>query len=342
MRNQRRSFTKPRTVSDLNTCIYTVIVSLLCWIVGYGFSVGYPVYGEITAPPLWNAICRILLGKTITYLTGFLLMAGGAFMIHRANFVLMLIREKTYLPFALYMLLISTNPDFFPLTATSAGIFCLILSIYQLFVSYHMPDATSRVFNITFIIGTGSLLWVHILWFIPLCWYGMYTFKIWNIRTFLASLLGVGTVYWFLLGWCVWTRDFTPFTVPFPTLLKVGMLSFTDVGWIHWIGLLYVSILTLIASGNIITHDYADALRTRQFLWFLIVFVVLAFLLFLSYGQESDEFLGVACLPASILLAHFFTLTHRKIVFWIYHFSVVLFVILIFVRLWNFSSVTGI
>ncbi|MCD7977463.1 MAG: hypothetical protein LUG51_09985 [Tannerellaceae bacterium] len=336
MRSTRRSFTKPRIVSDLNTCIYTVLVSLLCWVVGYIFSVGFPVYGEVTAPPLWNAICRVLPGKLITYLIGFFLMAGGAFMIHRANFVLMLIREKTYLPFALYILLISTNPDFFPLTSTSVGVFCLILAIYQLFISYHDPGATSNAFNITFIMGIGSLLWIHILWFVPLFWYGMYSFKIFNLRTFLASLLGVATVYWFLLGWCVWTQDFTPFTISFPTLVKLRLLSFMDINWVDWIGLIYVSILTLIACVNIITHDYADALRTRQFLWFLIVFAVLAFLLFFFYEQSSEEFLGVACLPASILLAHFFTLTHHKIVFWLYHFSVVLLVILLFVRLWNF------
>lgn len=64
-----------------------------------------------------------------------------AFLLHRANYVLVLIREKTMLPFLFYVLFISTNPDFFPLKSTSVGVFCLILAIYQLFTTYHDPEA---------------------------------------------------------------------------------------------------------------------------------------------------------------------------------------------------------
>lgn len=92
-------------------------------------------------------------------------MAGGAFLVHRVNYALMLIREKTLLPFLFYALLTSTNPDFFPLKSTSVGVFCLILALYQLFTSYHDPDATDKAYNASLIISIGSLLWIHILWF---------------------------------------------------------------------------------------------------------------------------------------------------------------------------------
>ena len=46
-------------------------------------------------------------------------MLGGAFFVHRANYALMLIREKSYLPFLFYALFISTNPDFFPLKTST-------------------------------------------------------------------------------------------------------------------------------------------------------------------------------------------------------------------------------
>ena len=103
----------------------------------------------------------------------------------------MLIREKTLLPFLFYALLTSTNPDFFPLKSTSVGVFCLILALYQLFTSYHDPDATDKAYNASLIISIGSLLWIHILWFLPLFWLGMYNFRTLNIRTFVASLFGI-------------------------------------------------------------------------------------------------------------------------------------------------------
>ena len=58
-------------------------------------------------------------------------------------------------------------------------------------------------------------------------------------------------------------------------------------------------------SLNIVTHEYEDNLRTRQFLSFLIVMAIWSFGLFFIYEQSSEEFLEMACVPASILIAHF-------------------------------------
>ena len=41
------------------THLYMLCACIFCWIVGYVDSVGYPVYGEVTAPPLWNALCLV-------------------------------------------------------------------------------------------------------------------------------------------------------------------------------------------------------------------------------------------------------------------------------------------
>ena len=334
--NNTYSYSRRHTISGPATFACTLMACVACWIVSYLNSVGYPVYGEVTAPPLWNAICQVLPGKAFTYAIGMLLMFGGAFLLHRANYVLVLIREKTLLPFLFYVLFISTNPDFLPLKSTSVGVFCLILAIYQLFTSYHDPGAKSKAYNASLLIGIGSLLWVHILWFIPLFWIGMYNFRSLSIRTFLASLLGVGTVYWFLLGWCIWFRDITPFTIPFATLFKIRILAAAGIGLLDWVGIIAIAILTAVSAINIITHEYEDVLRTRQFLSFLICMSVWAFALYFLYEQASEEFLETACIPSAILIAHFFTVMRGKIVFWTFYSTIVLFIALLFLRLWNF------
>ena len=330
--NNTYSYSRRHSISGTGTFVVVLIACIACWVVSYFNSIGYPVYGEVTAPPLWNAICQVLPGKAFTYTIGMLLMFGGAFLLHRANYILVLIREKTLLPF----LFISTNPDFLPLKSTSLGVFCLILAIYQLFTSYHDPYAKSNAYNAALLIGIGSLLWVHILWFIPIFWIGMYNFRTLNIRTFIASLLGVGTVYWFLLGWCVWFRDFTPFTVPFAGLFKIRFLIATGIGLLDWIAIAAVALLTAVSAINIITHEYEDVLRTRQFLSFLIVLSVWAFALYFIYEQASEEFLETACVPASILIAHFFTVMRGRIIFWTFYSTIVLYFALLFLRIWNF------
>ena len=202
------------------THLYMLCACIFCWDRGVcGFGRLSRVWrGDGSS--FMECLCLVLPGKLFTYLIGFLLMAGGAFLVHRVNYALMLIREKTLLPFLFYALLTSTNPDFFPLKSTSVGVFCLILALYQLFTSYHDPDATDKAYNASLIISIGSLLWIHILWFLPLFWLGMYNFRTLNIRTFVASLFGILTVYWFVFGWCVWEWDFTAFTIPFTSLFK--------------------------------------------------------------------------------------------------------------------------
>ena len=105
---------------------------------------------------------------------------------------------------------------------------------------------------------------------------------------------------------------------------------------LDWVGIIAIAILTAVSAINIITHEYEDVLRTRQFLSFLICMSVWAFALYFLYEQASEEFLETACIPSAILIAHFFTVMRGKIVFWTFYSTIVLFIVLLFLRLWNF------
>lgn len=313
---------------------YTFVACIASWICGYIYSVGYPVYGKVMATPLWNFICQYLPNKLFTYVVGIVLMVGGGFLLHRANYVLMLIREKTFLPLLFYILFVSTNPYFFPFKSASLGVFCLIFAIYQLFTSYHDDRSMDKAFNAALLIGIGSLLWVHLLWYLPLFWYGMYLFRSISVRTLVASLLGVTTVYWFVLGWCVWQNDFTPLSAPFASLCNLQWIGGQGDGLLDWVGVGYVALLATAAALNILIHEHEDNLRTRQFLSYVILMTVWSFALFLLFEQSAEEFLEVACVPASILIAHLFTVVHRRYIFWLFHFTIILLIALFVLRLW--------
>lgn len=328
--NRRFDFTTPQVILPV------LLAGIICWVVSYIYSIGYPIYGEVSDTPLWNVICQALPDKTVTYLIGFLLMAGGAFLLHRANYALALIREKSYLPMLLYLLFISTNIDFFPLKSTSLGVFCLILAIYQLFISYHEPESRENAYNAALLISLGSLLWIHLLWFMPLLWFGMYKFRALTIRTFLASLLGISTIYWFVLGWCAYYQDFSLFSVPFSILLRFRISSLAEFSTSQWISILTISGLTIISAINIITHDMEDSLRSRQYLGFLIIMAIWSFILFFLYGQVSEEFLQTACVPTSLLIGHFFTVTRSRWIRWGFAGMFLILFTNLFIQLWNF------
>ena len=120
------------------------------------------------------------------------------------------------------------------------------------------------------------------------------------------------------------------------SLFKIRFLAVWGAGIVDWLQVLLVTGLTIIASLNIIAHEYEDNLRTRQLLFFLIAMVVWSFGLFFFYEQSSEEFLEMACVPVSILFAHFFTVKRGRSVFGLFHLSIVLFVALFVVRIWSF------
>jgi len=263
-------------------------------------------------------------------------MIGGGYLLYRFNYALVLIREKTFLPFLLFVLLSSTNPHFFPLKATSVGVFCMVLAVYQLFTSYHDPSSMMNAFKATILIAVGSLLWVHILWFVPLFWIGMYNFRCLSPKTFTGSVLGVVIVYWFVLGWAVWKMDFSVFTIPFTSLLHFDFAHFNmEERWIDWVVLIYTTILVVIAFINIRTHEHEDSLRSRQFLSFLMLFFVWALILFCVYENSSEEFIHLASMPAAILYAHFFTSRRNRYTFWLFLFTILFYPFLLFIQLWS-------
>ena len=330
-RARRFNFTTPQIL------IPVFLAVIFCWVVSYLSSIGFPLYGEISDTPLWYKICDLLSDKLLTYCIGGALMLGGAFLLHRTNLVLMLIREKTFLPFVLYTLFISTNIDFFPLKATSLGLFCLIFALYYLFISYHDIYTSENAYKSALLIGAGSLLWIHLLWFIPLFWWGMNKFRCFSFRTFLASVLGLITIYWFLAGWCLYHRDFTLLTTSFSILANFRFASINTFVITDWISILTLVLLTLTASVHIITHEMEESLRSRQFLYFLMLMACWSFILFIIYNQTSEEFIQAACIPASILVAHFFAIirNHRWSL-WIFILMCLVLFTNLFIQLWSF------
>jgi hypothetical protein len=221
----------------------------------------------IPATPLWDKISGFWPDKPYTYAIGAFLLCGMAASLQRANYFLIIIRGKTKLPFLLFLLLNSTNFGFIPLRPVSVAFFFLILCMYELFRAYLDRMDPGRAYKAMIYLGIGSLIWVHLLWFIPLFWYGMYQFRLLNLRSFTASFLGIITTYWILLGWCVWKHDFSMLSVSFQNLTAFTPVSLTDL--VNFRQLVYpFAALLMITTLSVYFrfHEFNVGLRTRQFI----------------------------------------------------------------------------
>lgn len=321
-----------------NVSVPLILFSVVCWTLCYVVSAGFPVYGEVLSTPIWNYLTLLMPGKFVVYLIGFALTLGGAFLLQRANFELGLIRERNYLPFLIYLALISASVDFIPINVASLGVFFLIVSLYELFTSYHYPNRVGKAFNASFLIGAGSLFWIHIVWLLPLFWYGMYRFRSFSLKSMVASLLGIMTVYWLLLGWCVWVKDFTLLALPLESLTKFGFFSFQISSLSHLIVPVVLLVLSVAAIINLVSTEYEDSIVTREFMWFLVKLFFFSLALYVLYGMEQEEFLQLSYVPASLLIARFVTVAHGKYYRWLFGISLLLLIVgfsLRIIELWS-------
>jgi hypothetical protein len=327
---------KRLNLSGFPTVVVTLLVCTACWWIGYYCPIGYPVRSGESASLLWDLVCRNLPAETIyLYVSGFSLLLLGAALLQRFNFLFMISKEKTVLPFLLFLLLNSANPDFYPIRPVSLGIFLLLFAMFELFSSYQNPK-TSPMFNMTVYLSAGSLLWPYFLWLIPVFWIGMYQFRILNARTLAASLLGLFTVFWFVLGWCVWKHDYAVILNIFHCLVDFRIVFLQESGLSIWLAPLCVFLLMLALSIHVLFIEQENTIRIRHFLSFLFIFGIIIFILSLLYAPNFADFLCVFSIPVSIILSYFFSGKYGIITFLLYLLLTIVLITSFLISVWNF------
>lgn len=324
-------------VTSVPNLILSAAVCLLCWMMGYTYSAGYPVSAPPDGLPTWSYLVSLQPDRLTTYLIGAALFALVAGFIQRLNYKYIIVRGRRSLPALFFFLFVSTNPEVFPLRPVTLGLFLLVVALTQLFDSWQRPEDTGRAFNISLCLGLSALLWPQMLWFVPLFWYGMYRFGSLSARGLLTSVLGLLTVAGSVAAWCLWQGDYA-----LPEAIDHS-LSTPDIPFLHatfnanWISSLCVVCLVIVTSIYLSLHGIENTIRTRQYLNFLSVFVCWACVLLCIYARESADILCVLYVPASILVAYFFSDKRNLLTYLFYILILTFLVYLLLARLWTSS-----
>ena len=190
-----------------------------------------------------------------------------------------------------------------------------------LFQSYQKRDAVGLVYYGYLMLGLASLACPHILFFVPLIWLLMATNLLsLSWRTWLASLLGLLTPYWFISGWLVYQADFSPLIAHFSPLVDFQFpIRHASVGS----GVLLTCALLLGCSLTGIIHfmrkSSSDSIRIRLLYGFFIWIDLFAFTLMGFQPQYYDILLRIIIINTSPLIAHFLSLTSTKITNWAFY-----------------------
>lgn len=221
--------------------------------------------------------------------------------------------------------------------------FCCITALMLLFDSYQDDTAVGKSYYAFLLLGFSSMLDPHVLFFLPLLWVMMriivYALS-W--RTFLASLLGLVTPYWFMCGWLMWQKkgglqavgslfavqDIFQFTIDFDSLPLSILLV-----------MLYTAFLMIIGSIHFLHNSYRDKIRVRQIYYGFITIGI--FSLALLVLQPHNELAGrMLIFATSPLIGHYWALTNSRISNVMVCFLAVVLIILTAFNLWMSLSLS--
>lgn len=232
-------------------------------------------------------------------------------------------------------LLLSTACSFL-FSSLSGGIvsLCFVCSLYLLFHTYQAPSAVRPTYYAYLIVSLSSFFIVQTLYFVPLFWLLSLTqLQSLRFRTWMASLLGLVTPYWFIIPWLLYQKSFQPLTDHFYELWSFQEpFDFSLIGIQPLCSFIFINLLAIAALIHFLTHAFEDRIRVRQLYGFFIWTGFTASLVLIAQPQFYDLLLRIIIICASPLIAHFFTFTHSRFTNVLFIVSLTLVTVLI---LWN-------
>ena len=199
-------------------------------------------------------------------------------------------------------------------------------------MTYQDNQATGHTYYAFLAIGLATIAYVHLMWYVPLLWILMRTqLQSMSWRTWLSSLLGLVTPYWFLVLWLMlpftpsaivdgvdasrpdgWIPDLTPIGEHFVMLadLRLAVPSFS-------LGQILVFLFTLIMTSTGIVHfwqySFEDKIRIRLLYGFFTTMTLFTMALILLQPQHYDVLMPVCFVCACPIIAHVLTFTKSRL-----------------------------
>lgn len=168
-------------------------MALVCRILSYAW--GFSAY---TSSNL-ESISYLSIPYIWQFVLNFFILLLSAFGIARfSSFYLSWNEEKIRHFFFLMLLLLSTNPIFFPIQSYSILIIPFFLFVFSFSPTYGSNKSHFKFLDIGVCIGASTLIWSPFLLLIPLAVFQFYSAKSFSLKNIVAFFLGIFLPFWIL------------------------------------------------------------------------------------------------------------------------------------------------
>ena len=136
-------------------------------------------------------LLRIITGNEWQDVINLLVCALTAYLLIEINTAFTLIRTRSTLHVSFYIFLSTTCLFLHSFQYAVFVPLAFLIATSQLFSSYESPYPAGSIFHAFFFIGLGSLLFPQLLYFVPLFYLGMISFRSLSLKSFFAGLTGL-------------------------------------------------------------------------------------------------------------------------------------------------------
>ncbi len=211
---------------------------------------------------------------------------------------------------------------------------CFIAFYLIIWNSYQDHRSPGWTFYAFFCIGLASMVFVQVIYFMPILWILMIFFtNSFSFRNFFASLLGIIIPYWFSTGYYLYQNNLDGLIQHFVSLADYQELfDYSQVTDHQLVNITFITMLGIIGSIHFLHTSYADKIRTRMIYESLIMMTFIALAFTILQPQHIRELGGIIIVSVSPLIAHFITFTKGKLTNISF---IVILVFIVFILLFN-------
>ena len=313
---------------SLSLSTLLIMASIALWLVVFSTTVvDSPV---ALGSPLSKAVENILPAGLLTSITSLLLTLLNAFLIAQLNNRFTIIRNRTFIPVFVFLMLMSVAGQTHQLPGAHFALTLLLIALFVFFNMFRDKQASEQAFLGSLLIATGSLFIEPILLFLAVCWMGMIRFGSFSLRTFLASVFGglVPWIFYFTIRYyfetdLLWINTlFTGFETGF-TLFERPVNE-----------LIYLACMTLIIITGLVglySNLHGDSIQSRAKLNFLTIILIFSFAFSIVFVNCYAIFIPFTLMAYAVLIAHPLTLKPNG-------FYAILFIVLVIINLAYLAS----
>ena len=292
--------------------------------------------GRFTLPVV-VIVCLLLWGISLrewNELASMAIIGFIGYVMIETNTAFTLIRTRTSLPVSIYGWMATALFFLHPFEWINLIPLVFILSVFQLFRSYESSSPTNPIYHTFLFIGLGSLLFPQIIYFLPLFWGSMIPFRAMNGRSFLASLIGIITPYWFLFGYAFLYDKMELFLTPLQEMIHFYPLDYSQLSSAEILSWGMITLLLLISGIHYVQIAYMDNTRTRIYHSFLVFAGFWASIFSFLQPVHLHELMPIQLVCMAFLSGHLFSLTRNRFSGILFVVIFVAFILLMIYNLW--------